>query len=219
MILYSVPHSLYCAKTRILLRAKGIAWQEHSPAEDRAGFSAASPFGNLPALQHGDFTLSDSEAIAEYLEEAFPEPPMLPQSLPLRARMRERGRFHDTRLEPAVRLLFPLVARPDAATATRAQEAVSVRLVHLARLLAWPLPFGLGDCGYAPTFLWIDLLAEDLGLSITWPDAVRTWRAELAAIPAVAEELRAYQPQAMAWMDEKRALRISENSAAGGLNP
>lgn len=209
MILYAVPHSLYCAKTRILLRAKGLEWQECSPAQDPVGFAAASPFGNLPALRHGDFGLSDSEAIAEYLDEVFPAPPMLPQTPEARARARERGRFHDTRLEPAVRALFPRVAKPDGAAAGAAMAAVSNRLAQLAALLTHPLPFGLGDCGFAPTFLWIDLLAQDCGVLPCWPDAVLRWRGALEAEPAVAQELAAYRPHAAAWMSEKRALRAA----------
>lgn len=204
MILFAVPHSLYCAKTRILLRAKGLAWQECSPAMDPAGFAAASPFGNLPAITDGGFALSDSEAIAEYLEEAFPVPPMLPADVTARARMRERGRFHDTRLEPAVRKLFPLVAMPDPVATAGAMVEISKRLEQLAVLLAHPLPFGLGDCGFAPTFLWIDLLAQELGQALHWPSVVHEYRAALQDCPFVATELATYFPHAVAWIAEKQ---------------
>ena len=207
MILFTVPHSLYCAKTRILLRAKGLKWTEYTPAADRAGFAAVSPFGNLPALLDGDFALSDSEAIAEYIDETYPAPPMLPENLQARARMRERARFHDTRLEPAVRALFPLVAVPGQAAATRAATAITQRLAQLAVLLDHDLPFGLGDCGYPPTFLWIDLLTQHMGLPLRWPRAVHSYRTALQTRPCVATELAAYRPHATAWMDEKQIAR------------
>lgn len=209
MILFAVPHSLYCAKTRILLRAKHLSWNEQLPAVNRAAFDAASPFGNLPALLDGDFALSDSEAIAEYIDEAYPTPPMLPDTPQARARMRERARFHDTRLEPAVRALFPLVAHPDPQSAATAVAAIVHRLAQLAVLLNHDLPFGLGDCGYAPTFLWIDLLTDDMGLQLDWPAAVQSYRAALGANPAVTAELAAYHPHAAAWMQEKQILRKS----------
>jgi len=215
LILYAVPHSLYCAKTRILLRAKGLEWEERMPADDRVGFAAASPFGNLPAIVDGDFGLSDSEAIAEYIEEVSPSVATLPLDVRGRARMRERARFHDTRLEPAVRALFPLVAAPDAAKATHATAAISARLAQLAELLVHPLPFGLGDCGFAPTFLWIDLLTADSGLTPDWPDAVRTYRKALEALPCVTEELAAYRPAALEWLIDKQMLR-ARLAAAGG---
>lgn len=210
MILFAVPHSLYCAKTRILLRAKGLDWQEQSPASDRTTFAAASVFGNLPAILDGDFALSDSEAIAEYIEEAYPTPPMLPATAQARAQMRERARFHDTRLEPAVRALFPLVATPDPAAAARATTQIALRLNQLAVLLSHDLPFGLGDCGYPPTFLWIDLLTQDMGLHLDWPAPVSAYRARIESEPPVAVELAAYCPHAAEWMAEKQNARRAQ---------
>lgn len=209
LVLYSVPHSLYCAKTRIMLRAKGLAWEERLPegGATSALYRARFPFGNLPAILDGSFALSDSEAIAEYLNERHPNPPMLPANVQDRARMRERGRFHDTRLEPALRQLFALVAMPNEAAAKQAAMAIGQRLDQLARLLREPLPFGLGDCGYPPTFLWIELLAEVLSLQIDWPDAVLAYRADLETLPFVAAEMRAYRPDACDWIVEKQHLR------------
>ena len=46
----------------------------------------------VPALQHGDFWLTESMAIAEYLEDAFPAPAytaLLPSEPPARARARQ----------------------------------------------------------------------------------------------------------------------------------
>jgi glutathione S-transferase len=208
LILYSVPHSLYCAKTRILLRAKGLEFQDRAPEGGAASptYRARFPFGNLPGLLDGDFALEDSEAIAEYIEETRPSPPLLPQGAEARARMRERGRFHDTRLEPALRRLFPQVAKPDTATLPPLVADLNTRLTQLGRLVAeHPLRFGLGDCGYPPTFLWIELLDAALGWGVVWPDAVKAYRAELEALSFVAEELRAYRPHATGWIAEKRA--------------
>ncbi|MFN4171991.1 MAG: glutathione S-transferase family protein [Pseudorhodobacter sp.] len=207
LTLYSVPHSLYCAKTRILLRAKGLVWEERAPEGGAASprYRARFPFGNLPGLLDGDFALEDSEAIAEYIEETRPTPPMLPQGAEARARMRERGRFHDTRLEPALRRLFPQVATPDAATLPPLRDDLNLRLAQLGRLVNdHPLPFGLGDCGYAPTFLWIDLLDRELGWGIHWPAPVQAYRATLEALPAVAAELADYRPHAQGWIAGKR---------------
>jgi glutathione S-transferase len=40
----------------------------------RLPYEASSITGRIPALQHGDFWLAESSAIAEYLEETFPPP-------------------------------------------------------------------------------------------------------------------------------------------------
>jgi len=43
----------------------------------------------VPTLTHGDFALSESSAIIEYLEETFPQIPVYPQDRYLRARARQ----------------------------------------------------------------------------------------------------------------------------------
>jgi glutathione S-transferase len=206
LTLYSVPHSLYCSKTRLLLRAKGLTWDECDPpgGSTSAAYRALFPFGNLPGIVHDGFALSDSEAIAEYLEEAFPAPAMLPQGAQARARVRERSRFHDTRLEPALRGLFPHVARPDPAAVRSAMAMIAMRLEQLAVLVDQPHAFDLGDCGYPATFLWITLLAEALEQDLLWPPAVVAYRARLEAMPWVAAELTAYQPHCADWVRLKR---------------
>lgn len=45
--------------------------------------------GRVPSLSHREFSLAESSAIVEYLEEAFPEPRVLPSSLEARARCRQ----------------------------------------------------------------------------------------------------------------------------------
>src|SRR5262249_9128635 len=52
---------------------------------------AEVPLARIPSLQHGDFWLSESVAIIEYLEEMFPPPrwrPLLPRDPRDRARAR-----------------------------------------------------------------------------------------------------------------------------------
>lgn len=207
LTLYAVPHSLYCSKTRILLRAKGLTWTELEPpgGSGSAQYRAMFPFGNLPGLVDDGFALSDSEAIAEYLEETRPARPMLPETVQHRARVRERSRFHDTRLEPALRGIFPQVAEPEAGAVAAAMAEIAMRLEQLAALVAEPHGFDLGDCGYPPTFLWIDLLAAALGQDLAWPDAVRAYRARLEGLPWVREELAAYRPHCEHWVALKRA--------------
>jgi glutathione S-transferase len=57
-----------------------------------AAYQARSITGRIPALSHGDFTLTESSAIVEYLEEAFPAPAharLYPESIEQRARARQ----------------------------------------------------------------------------------------------------------------------------------
>ena len=109
--IYSVPISLYCAKLRIVLRNKELEWEELPPPGGYGSdeYKKIVPSGNLPALIDGQLLIADSEAIAEYLEEMHPSPAMLPAEPDLRAKTREIGRFHDTRLEPELRKLFKIL--------------------------------------------------------------------------------------------------------------
>ncbi len=207
--LYAIPVSLYCAKLRIVLRHKGLDWQEVPPpgGYGSAEYKALVPAGNLPALRHDDLLLSDSEAIAEYLNELHPDPAMLPDRVDLRAKARERSRFHDTRLEPALRAVFREIP-----AASRDQDAIleggkvlSRHLETLSRLLTDAPPEGelwLGDCGFAISFEWIDALEAAIGLRVTWPETVLSYRSALRMHPAVIAEIDDYLPKLRAYLKE-----------------
>ena len=93
LTVYAIPLSLYCAKIRILLRHKALEWREIPPPGGYGSdeYKQIVPSGNLPALIDGDLMLADSEVIAEYLNEVFPDPPMLPADNHRRAKARERS--------------------------------------------------------------------------------------------------------------------------------
>ena len=211
LLLYATDHSLYCAKTRILLYHKGLDFREELPVGGGGSdaYKQIVPSGNLPALVHGDLVLSDSEAIAEYIEEAYPEPPMMPVVLDQRSKARERSRFHDTRLEPALRMLFPIVnagggSAEDIDTAT---DAVTARLAQLARMLEDPLAptemLTLGDCGLPVTFDWIDAICGGLKAPIEWPDRVTEYRQWLDTFEAVTTELELRHPIMRDWVESR----------------
>lgn len=212
LTLYATPESLYCAKLRIALRRKGLTWAETAPEGGcgAAAFRAVVPSGTLPAIDDGGFVLAESEAIAEYLEETRPLPAMLPGDARARAVQRMLSRFHDTRLEPAVRALFPLIGRSQPGEAAPALALIGERLAQFAAL-ARPAPLlggetlSLADCGYPVTFAWIEMLADALAGAVTWPGALDDYRRALAAEPAVAAEMAAYQPAMAAWVAGRMA--------------
>jgi len=67
------------------IKALNLATQENN----RASFAAVSLTRRVPTLVHNDFSLSESSAISEYLEELFPEPPVYPRDPRDRARARQ----------------------------------------------------------------------------------------------------------------------------------
>lgn len=209
LTIYTVPVSIYTAKLRVVLRHKGLDWDELPPPGGyrSEAYRKIVPSGNIPTMIDGDLMLSDSEAIAEYLNEKHPEPAMLPDTISLRAKARERGRFHDTRLEPALRALYPLIkAVPhDRSAIDAGGGAVSGHLAALDLLLRTDtLPSGrlwLGDAGFAVTFEWLKALEAAIGLPLIWPDAVLKYDRALNDYPAVTDELAQYRPAIRAYLE------------------
>ena len=204
LTIYAIPVSLYCAKLRILLRHKQLQWREVPPPGGYGSkeFKQIIPSGNLPALVDGDLILADTEAIAEYLNELHPTPPMLPADIIQRAKTRELSRFHDTRLEPELRALFPHI-KPENRNLEVAKKQslnISSRLEQLASMLGDKNignndTLSLADCGFTISFEWIDALTPTLDLDISWPDPVISYRNHLRQHPAIAAELADYQPK------------------------
>jgi glutathione S-transferase len=219
MLIYTVDHSLYCAKLRILLRHKGLDWNEAAPpgGGGSAKYLSLVPSGNIPALVDGDLTLTDSEAIAEYLDEKFPETPMLPKSLRARAQSRERSRFHDTRLEPALRLTFPHVdpTTRNPAAITHAHRQINKQLRALGSLLPrQDLPHDrlwMGDCGIIVTLEWLVLMEHVVFPALSWPKTVTDYMDNMTLHAAVSSELHTYRPAMQHYMTGKNAYGSSRN--------
>lgn len=96
MRLYTYYRSTSSYRVRIALALKGLSY-EHVPVhlarnggeQHGPAYRQINPQGRLPVLQFGDGTfLPQSPAIIEYLEEAYPAPPLLPGDATVRARIR-----------------------------------------------------------------------------------------------------------------------------------
>ncbi|MBV8940022.1 MAG: glutathione S-transferase family protein [Alphaproteobacteria bacterium] len=90
-LLYHTPLSPFCRKVRIALREKGIDFElmEENPWQKNLEFFALNPAGEVPVLVEEDGTVvSGSYAIGEYLEDTYPEPPLLGGTAAERAEVR-----------------------------------------------------------------------------------------------------------------------------------
>jgi glutathione S-transferase/RNA polymerase-associated protein len=102
--LYDHPLSPYSQKVKISLREKGVPFEAALPGGLGAGgaageFVEANPRAEVPALIDGEVRVFDSTVILEYLEDAYPEPAMLPASPAERARVRMLEEVMDTHFE------------------------------------------------------------------------------------------------------------------------
>ena len=91
--LYTYWRSSAAYRVRIALNLKGLAFESvpvHLAKDEQHGavFKDVNPQALIPVLRHGDRVLTQSLAIMEYLDETFPERPLLPAV----ARDRQRAR-------------------------------------------------------------------------------------------------------------------------------
>lgn len=103
MKVFGFPLSPFVRKVHVLAAEKDVTIEMvlGKPGEPSAEFLAASPFGKIPALQDGDFTISDSTAIATYIDALHPQPSMLPGDARAKARAIWFEEFADTMLVAA----------------------------------------------------------------------------------------------------------------------
>jgi maleylpyruvate isomerase len=111
MKLYTYWRSSSAYRVRIALGMKGLQYEPSFVHLVRAGgdqhqlgFRGKNPLGQVPVLelseQGSPVFLSQSLAIIEYLEERFPDPPLLPRDLLARARVRELSELINSGIQP-----------------------------------------------------------------------------------------------------------------------
>jgi len=100
--------SNYHNKVRIALLEKGIAHEEDEGVKpsQKDDYLAKSPMGKVPYLEVDGKRIRESAVILEYLEDAYPERPLLPKDPLERARVREIVVFLELHLELVVRRLY-----------------------------------------------------------------------------------------------------------------
>lgn len=150
LVLHGVAISNYHNKVKLALLEKGIPFEERHaapPAHDEARF-AASPMGKIPFLETPQGCLSESQVILEYLEAAWPQPPLLPADPFAAAKVRELCTCIDWHLEMAARQLYGAAffgAAPlSESNAARICREVEQKIAGLQRVLKLA-PFAAGD--------------------------------------------------------------------------
>jgi glutathione S-transferase len=100
--------SNYHNKVRLALLEKGIAFEEDATCRpsQKDEFLQRSPMGKVPFLEVDGTTLTESQVICEYLEDAYPERPLLPAAALERAGVRELIQMLELHLELVARRLY-----------------------------------------------------------------------------------------------------------------
>ena len=186
LTLYDAPRCPFCARTRIVLAEKGIPYETVTidlAARPAWLLERNPPDGRVPVLEEDGWLLPESAVVNEYLEERYPEPPLLPADPGARAAARLLVfRFDDSLGDAyyAFRRNEPGAAEWLAGS-LRGLDA----LVGTAPFLT-PRGFGLADVSYLP---WLLRLRDLLGVTLQpYPDLVR-WIDRCAERPSVAAEI------------------------------
>ena len=108
LTLCGFPVSNYYNKVKLALLEKGVPFNEEMvtlPITDEAALHA-SPLGKVPFLRTAEGSVCESQAMMEYIESAYPEPPLLPAGPFEAAKVRELITFIELHLELVARELY-----------------------------------------------------------------------------------------------------------------
>jgi len=190
MKLYGVVLSPYVTRVLLAIRYKGLDIPVVPPPGGglkSAEYLAINPYGKMPALDAGGTTIIESEVICEFLDEHFPDKPILPGSDLERARARIISRAADLYILPA---LLGLLGQMN--PATRDARLVGEKLAELKRgrdgletFIDGPWCMGdrftLADCAmvpacfflekFLPAFGGIDMFADHPRMGAVWRHA------------------------------------------------
>jgi glutathione S-transferase len=100
LILYDFGNSVCCQKVRITLVEKGLTWEARrvdlfKTEQYDPDYLKLNPKGVVPTLVHDGTPVIESTLICEYIDETFPDPPLMPKTPAERARMRLWSKFVD----------------------------------------------------------------------------------------------------------------------------
>jgi glutathione S-transferase len=183
LTLYDAARCPYCARARIVLAEKDV---EHEVIEidlsDRpAWIYEKNETGRVPVIEEDAWILPESSVILEYLEERYPEPPLLPADPADRAAARVWIFRHDDFTKP-----YYALRREEDGAAERFDEQLAKLDAALQRQ-PWltGADYGLADIAYVP---WVLRARDMLGVSLDRFESLSDWMARCEQRPAIARE-------------------------------
>jgi glutathione S-transferase len=181
--LYDAARCPYCARVRIMLADKGVAYDPVAIdlSNRPAWLYEKNPTGRVPVLEEDTFVLPESAVIMEYLEERYPEPALLPVDAADRGLARLWIFRHGDFTDP----YYALRRGEDGAAAAFDAQLAKLEGALAEREWLGGREYGLADIAYVP---WVLRAREQLNVSLDAFPAVAGWLERLLQRPAVAVE-------------------------------
>ncbi|MBV8131253.1 MAG: maleylacetoacetate isomerase [Alphaproteobacteria bacterium] len=192
MKLYSYFRSSAAFRVRIALNLKKLEYETapiHLRRNDqtRPDYLAVNPQGLVPTLEDGSRTLIQSLAIIEYLDETYPDPPLLPHDPSDRARVRALSEIVACDIHPinnlrVLRYLTHSLGHDEAAIASWYNHWIAAGFQALEKLLTEDPRTGACCHGGTPSLADVALIpqvvnAERYRLDLTpYPTIIRIFR-------------------------------------------
>lgn len=195
IVIHGIPGSPFVRMPMLVCEEKGVAWRLQAMAfgeQKSPEHLKRQPFGQIPAIEHGDFALYETQAIVRYIDAAFEGPALTPADPKAMARMSQVMNILDWYVTPSLtsgicfnRIVKPIVGMP-------VDEAEVAAALPMTRTALTALGDILGD---QPWFA---------GGALSLADLVAIAHLDLApTIPEVAEILTG--SPLLGWIDRMNA--------------
>jgi glutathione S-transferase len=183
LTLYDAARCPYCARARIALAEKGVEFDalEIDLSDRPQWIYEKNATGRVPVVEEDAWILPESSVIMEYLEERYPEPPLLPADPADRALARVWIFRHDDFTRP----YYALRRGEDGATERFDEQLAKLDAALERQQWLTGADYGLADIAYVP---WVLRARDMLGVSLDEFPAVRSWLDRLEERPAIARE-------------------------------
>jgi glutathione S-transferase len=208
LTLYDNPFSPFARKVRLVLARKGLraVSVDALALVEHAALRAVNPRAEVPVLVDDGLVVANSPDIVAYLEDRYPDPPVLPRAPAGRVAARAWERLADTVLDAIVHDIsiwtWPTHRRADAPPAGLIEAGlrdIGVILDHLEAALH-ECEFLCGELSIADLALFPHLSSlKPLGIALdpqTHPRLV-AWNQRLRALPIVRADLDAVKRAAI----------------------
>jgi glutathione S-transferase len=200
IVVLGFPHSTYVHIVRLVLTHKDIPYtfRDLEPEMGSPSHLALHPFDRVPILQHGDFTLYETSAIASYVDETFEGPALQPKEVRARARMHQWISSVNSYYYPYMiyhvtheRLVYPqLGIASDEKVVSHALPKIQHALEVLEKALGHGADYIVGseitlaDFFMVPSTYAFGLTEEGKAMYPKYPRFC-AWRVRMEALPAV----------------------------------